>query len=160
MQLQAIASDLVMPGILCLEWPLSSLCVDIVTAYKKKLCLLVTCSPSSSRANRYGTQQDRDDHSKASISSADHEGTTPVNELNGHPEPGNLLHVDHKPRLLLMGLKRYVILLLGPWIFIFRLTNVGRSGKSSISNVVFRKMAPHETLFLETTTTIRKEAMQ
>ena len=35
-----------------------------------------------------------------------------------------------------------------------------RSGKSSISNVVFRKMAPHETLFLETTTTIRKEAMQ
>ncbi|KAL8702193.1 MAG: hypothetical protein Q9201_004532 [Fulgogasparrea decipioides] len=46
----------------------------------------------------------------------------------------------HKPKMLLMGLKR--------------------SGKSSISNVVFRKMAPHDTLFLEATTTIHKESMQ
>ncbi|CAL8574722.1 GTP-binding protein gtr2 [Xanthoria parietina] len=43
----------------------------------------------------------------------------------------------HKPKMLLMGLKR--------------------SGKSSISNVVFHKMAPHETLFLEATTAIQKQ---
>ena len=91
-------------------------------------------------------------------SSADHDGRTPVNELNGDPEPGNLLHGDHKPRLLLMGLKRYTRIL--PLGIVLMLTIVLRSGKSSISNVVFRKMAPHETLFLETTTTIRKEAMQ
>ncbi|KAI4177311.1 MAG: hypothetical protein LQ348_005828 [Seirophora lacunosa] len=46
----------------------------------------------------------------------------------------------HKPKMLLMGLKR--------------------SGKSSISSVVFRKMAPQDTLFLEATTTIHKESMQ
>ncbi|KAG8528959.1 uncharacterized protein KY384_006648 [Bacidia gigantensis] len=45
---------------------------------------------------------------------------------------------ERKPRLLLMGLKR--------------------SGKSSISNVVFRKMTPSDTIFLDTTTTIQKEA--
>ena len=39
-------------------------------------------------------------------------------------------------------------------------TRLYRSGKSSISNVVFRKMAPQDTLFLETTTTILKESMQ
>ncbi|KAL9132442.1 MAG: hypothetical protein Q9175_006384 [Cornicularia normoerica] len=81
-----------------------------------------------------------DKHSKTSSGTADDEELSQVNEVDGDLKPGNLLHVDHKPRLLLMGLKR--------------------SGKSSISNVVFRKMAPHETLFLETTTTIRKEAMQ
>jgi len=42
-----------------------------------------------------------------------------------------------KPRLLLMGLRR--------------------SGKSSISNVVFHKMPPSETLFLESTTRIQKD---
>ncbi|MCJ1301754.1 hypothetical protein MMC08_004555 [Hypocenomyce scalaris] len=46
---------------------------------------------------------------------------------------------EHKPRLLLMGQKR--------------------SGKSSISNVVFHKMAPTETLFIEATTAIKKDAM-
>ena len=75
------------------------------------LCLLVACSPRVCRANKFDTLQDRDDPSKASISSAEQEGTTPINELNGHPEPGSLLHVDHKPRLLLMGLKRYVMIL-------------------------------------------------
>ena len=37
---------------------------------------------------------------------------------------------------------------------------ISRSGKSSISNVVFHKMPPSETLFLEATTQIKKEAMQ
>ena len=41
-----------------------------------------------------------------------------------------------KPRILLMGLRR--------------------SGKSSIMKVVFYKMSPHETLFLESTSTIEK----
>ncbi|KAJ9638257.1 GTP-binding protein gtr2 [Coniosporium tulheliwenetii] len=35
----------------------------------------------------------------------------------------------------------------------------GRSGKSSISSVVFHKLPPSETLYLETTTRIKKESM-
>ncbi|KAF3039369.1 hypothetical protein E8E12_006733 [Didymella heteroderae] len=46
---------------------------------------------------------------------------------------------DGKPRLLLMGQRR--------------------SGKSSIANVVFHKLPPSETLFLETTYRIKKESM-
>ncbi|KAH8698620.1 putative small monomeric GTPase [Talaromyces proteolyticus] len=46
---------------------------------------------------------------------------------------------DTKPRLLLMGLRR--------------------SGKSSISNVVFNKMPPNETLFLESTTRIQIDSI-
>ncbi|EEH09625.1 Gtr1/RagA G domain-containing protein [Histoplasma capsulatum var. duboisii H88] len=46
---------------------------------------------------------------------------------------------DEKPRLLLMGLRR--------------------SGKSSISSVVFHKMPPTETLFLESTTRIHKDSV-
>jgi Ras-related GTP-binding protein C/D len=36
----------------------------------------------------------------------------------------------------------------------------GRSGKSSISKVVFHKLPPSETLYLETTYRIKKESMQ
>lgn len=39
--------------------------------------------------------------------SADDEEPTQANGVNGDLEPGTLLHVDHKPRLLLMGLKRF-----------------------------------------------------
>ncbi|OJJ45748.1 hypothetical protein ASPZODRAFT_17193 [Penicilliopsis zonata CBS 506.65] len=46
---------------------------------------------------------------------------------------------DGKPRLLLMGLRR--------------------SGKSSIASVVFHKMPPNETLFLESTTRIQKDSV-
>ncbi|KAI8932818.1 hypothetical protein NX059_010304 [Plenodomus lindquistii] len=46
---------------------------------------------------------------------------------------------DGKPRLLLMGQRR--------------------SGKSSISSVVFHKLPPSETLYLETTYRIKKESM-
>lgn len=44
---------------------------------------------------------------------------------------------DSKPRILLMGLRR--------------------SGKSSIQKVVFHKMSPNETLFLESTSKIVKD---
>lgn len=44
---------------------------------------------------------------------------------------------DAKPKILLMGLRR--------------------SGKSSIHKVVFHKMSPNETLFLESTNKIQKE---
>lgn len=44
---------------------------------------------------------------------------------------------DQKPRILLMGLRR--------------------SGKSSIQKVVFHKMSPNETLFLESTNKIVKD---
>jgi Ras-related GTP-binding protein C/D len=46
-------------------------------------------------------------------------------------------YTDAKPRILLMGLKR--------------------SGKSSIQQVVFHKMSPNETLFLETTNIVVKD---
>ncbi|PWY89986.1 GTP-binding protein GTR2 [Aspergillus heteromorphus CBS 117.55] len=51
---------------------------------------------------------------------------------------------DAKPRLMLMGLRRYGVLL---------------SGKSSIASVVFHKMPPNETLFLESTTRIQKDSI-
>ncbi|KAK7751790.1 GTP-binding protein gtr2 [Diatrype stigma] len=47
-----------------------------------------------------------------------------------------------KPRLLLMGQR-----------------SIFRSGKSSISSVVFHKLPPNETLFLESTARIQKDAM-
>ncbi|RHY39920.1 hypothetical protein DYB30_012219, partial [Aphanomyces astaci] len=48
---------------------------------------------------------------------------------------GGSLSGENKPRILLMGLRR-------------------RSGKSSIQRVVFHKMSPHETLFLEGTNSL------
>ncbi|KAG6002993.1 hypothetical protein E4U21_002468 [Claviceps maximensis] len=54
------------------------------------------------------------------------------NLISGLPAKG-------KPRLLLMGQRR--------------------SGKSSISSVVFHKLPPHETLFLESTARIQKDSM-
>ncbi|KAL6792290.1 Gtr1/RagA G protein conserved region domain-containing protein [Trichoderma sp. SZMC 28013] len=56
----------------------------------------------------------------------------PADAAGGAPEKG-------KPRLLLMGQRR--------------------SGKSSISSVVFHKLAPNETLFLESTARIQKDTM-
>lgn len=57
-------------------------------------------------------------------------GTSSQNFQNG---------VEVKPRVLLMGLKK--------------------SGKSSIQKVVFQKMSPNETLFLESTTKLIKSGM-
>jgi len=53
------------------------------------------------------------------------------------PFPDPSVSSDSKPRILLMGLKR--------------------SGKSSIQKVVFTKMSPNETLFLDSTPNIVKE---
>ena len=53
-----------------------------------------------------------DHNTMASSPSADQEAMTQVNGLDHDLEPGNLLHVDHKPRLLLMGLKRFAMFLL------------------------------------------------
>uniref|UniRef100_A0A2A4K859 Ras-related GTP-binding protein C n=1 Tax=Heliothis virescens TaxID=7102 RepID=A0A2A4K859_HELVI len=57
-------------------------------------------------------------------------------EQNGDGD-NTSLQEDHKPRILLMGLRR--------------------SGKSSIQKVVFHKMSPNETLFLESTNKIVKD---
>lgn len=69
------------------------------------------------------------------------EGT---NHVSGSVQPRSALIPntqarDAKPRLLLMGLRR--------------------SGKSSIASVVFHKMPPNETLFLESTTRIQKDSI-
>lgn len=61
-----------------------------------------------------------------------------------------LSQVDEKPKILLMGLRRFYSLMLICWPIIYR------SGKSSIQRVVFHKMAPNETLFLESTHKIEK----
>ncbi|KAL3419427.1 hypothetical protein PVAG01_09649 [Phlyctema vagabunda] len=55
------------------------------------------------------------------------------------PDPAPGPAAKGKPRLLLMGQRR--------------------SGKSSISSVVFHKMPPNETLFLESTARIQKDSM-
>jgi len=52
-------------------------------------------------------------------------------------EPNASSNSETKPRILLMGLRR--------------------SGKSSIQKVVFHKMSPNETLFLESTSKIVKD---
>lgn len=67
-----------------------------------------------------------------------------------------------RPRLLLMGQKRRVFLGRGAvgWRTVGRADGVSRSGKSSISSVVFHKMPPTETLFLESTTRIQKDPIQ
>jgi len=68
-----------------------------------------------------------------------------INDLGYGPLPGELANqlennnvqvAENKPRILLMGLRR--------------------SGKSSIQKVVFHKMSPNETLFLESTNKIIK----
>lgn len=61
------------------------------------------------------------------------------NDASKAPEPAPGPAAKGKPRLLLMGQRR--------------------SGKSSISSVVFHKMPPNETLFLESTARIQKDSM-
>ncbi|KAF1998414.1 ras-related GTP-binding protein-like protein C [Amniculicola lignicola CBS 123094] len=71
-----------------------------------------------------------------------HHAETPATDIPPRFHTGRLPNSksgDGKPRLLLMGQRR--------------------SGKSSISSVVFHKLAPSETLYLETTTHIKKESM-
>ncbi|XP_028405866.1 ras-related GTP-binding protein C-like [Dendronephthya gigantea] len=58
-------------------------------------------------------------------------------EPGGDNEDYNTAPSDEKPRILLMGLRR--------------------SGKSSIQKVVFHKMSPNETLFLESTAKVVKD---
>ncbi|XP_072037873.1 ras-related GTP-binding protein C-like isoform X1 [Amphiura filiformis] len=54
-----------------------------------------------------------------------------------HDDEAGAVSADAKPKILLMGLRR--------------------SGKSSIQKVVFHKMSPNETLFLESTNKIMKD---
>jgi len=61
---------------------------------------------------------------------------TPNDGMYNPPDGYNVHSSENKPRILLMGLRR--------------------SGKSSIQKVVFHKMSPNETLFLETTAKIVK----
>ncbi|KAL7272861.1 GTP-binding protein gtr2 [Rhizina undulata] len=77
------------------------------------------------------------------ISKGEHSQTMPRGQIMQSPTPsagtfpGSLPVNTRRPRLSLMGQRR--------------------SGKSSISSVVFHKMPPTETLFLESTTRIQKE---
>lgn len=73
------------------------------------------------------------------------------------PEPAPGVAAKGKPRLLLMGQRRSVMIAAD----VDKSTNILlRSGKSSISSVVFHKMPPQETLFLESTARIQKDSMQ
>ncbi|XP_066950887.1 ras-related GTP-binding protein D [Macrobrachium rosenbergii] len=68
-------------------------------------------------------------------------GSFPKDYVYGPEDPdqdiSNIFSSDQKPKILLMGLRR--------------------SGKSSIQKVVFHKMTPNETLFLESTNKIESE---
>ena len=64
----------------------------------------------------------------------------------------------NKPRLLLMGQRRYSNTRISNGMTLD--LSFYRSGKSSITSVVFHKMPPQETLFLESTTRIQKDSMQ
>ena len=68
---------------------------------------------------------------------------------------------QERPRLLLMGQRRFVIPT-GVEYARMKLSwgSFHRSGKSSISHVVFHKMPPTETLFIESTTRITKNPIQ
>mmetsp|Transcript_8570 Transcript_8570/g.21642 ORF Transcript_8570/g.21642 Transcript_8570/m.21642 type:complete len:83 (-) Transcript_8570:1061-1309(-) len=61
-----------------------------------------------------------------------------VEEVPAH-RAGAASSPENKPRILLMGLRK--------------------SGKSSIQKVVFHKMSPNETLFLESTAKLVKNGM-
>ena len=68
-----------------------------------------------------------------------------------------LSELQAKPRILLLGLKRYVHV--HTLVIYLNLNFIYRSGKSSIKNVVFHKMQAAETLFLETTTKTNAEGI-
>ena len=72
------------------------------------------------------------------------------------PEPAPGPAAKGKPRLLLMGQRRSG----ASHIKIGLALMMSRSGKSSISSVVFHKMPPNETLFLESTARIQRDSMQ
>jgi len=85
--------------------------------------------------------QEEDDHYRAEFSSSYVVGSFPKDFEYTPDDPDQdvaaLLSPDQKPKILLMGLRR--------------------SGKSSIQKVVFHKMTPNETLFLESTNQIESE---
>jgi Ras-related GTP-binding protein C/D len=64
--------------------------------------------------------------------------------------------LSDKPRILLMGLQRYINQIFFSMKCFF-INKPSRSGKSSIQRVVFGKMPPNDTLYLESTTKIQKE---
>lgn len=66
-----------------------------------------------------------------------HSGVADAIHQNDHDRDDEDEDDDGRPKILLMGLRR--------------------SGKSSIQRVVFHKMSPNETLFLESTNAIHKE---
>ena len=62
-----------------------------------------------------------------------------------------------KPRLLLMGQRRSVS---QQRVRVSSTNIINSSGKSSITNVVFHKHPPQETIFIESTTRILKEVFE
>ena len=64
---------------------------------------------------------------------------------------------ENKPRIVLMGLRRCVINFPTQLMNNINMYAYCRSGKSSISKVVFHKLSPNETLFLESTSKVVKD---
>ncbi|KAK3871971.1 hypothetical protein Pmani_006243 [Petrolisthes manimaculis] len=86
------------------------------------------------------TQED-DEHYRGEFGAGYEVGSFPKDFVYGPDDPDQdltqIFAPDQKPKILLMGLRR--------------------SGKSSIQKVVFHKMTPNETLFLESTNKIESE---
>jgi hypothetical protein len=88
-------------------------------------------SPTSTAHHHHST------NANSNLASANTTSNNNTNTVGGIKSSlASSVEVDDKPRILLMGLRR--------------------SGKSSIQKVVFQKMSPHETLFLESTNKIVK----
>lgn len=77
------------------------------------------------------------------------------------PELSAAEQTKGKPRLLLMGQRRYAqTTFISLLCALLATDGQPRSGKSSISSVVFHKLPPTETLFLESTARIQKDSLK
>ncbi|XP_001628704.3 ras-related GTP-binding protein C isoform X2 [Nematostella vectensis] len=90
--------------------------------------------PINTSKNTDMTSYEDDDNFGGSYSIV---GSFPKDFDYGPDETDDISTTENKPRILLMGLRR--------------------SGKSSIQKVVFHKMSPNETLFLESTSKVVKD---
>ena len=78
-------------------------------------------------------------YSVGAFKAFDYPGEENLNEMHEAQLTDKMFASDTKPKIIIMGLRR--------------------SGKSSIQKVVFHKMSPNETLFLESTNKIIKEGI-
>ena len=82
--------------------------------------------------------------------------------LGGGDDDSDTESNDYRPSIVLMGLKRWDLLIdkVIDWRIFWLIDGLidYRSGKTSIRKVVFQKMSPNETLFVESTARVTSES--